>query len=114
MMVGNSIVFFFNVEIGVDTFVTTNLFSQKTLHGPFIGMPNILSLYWSVSNILMYISIAINSDPKVEDSTVLCTLDTKFWGNSLSTYDDLSLQPSQDISTSKLLIQRYHFMLTCT
>ncbi len=92
-MVGNSIVFFFNVEIGVDTFVTTNLFSQKTLHGPFIGMPNILSLYWSVSNILMYISIAINSDPKVEDSTVLCTLDTKFWGNSLSTYDDLSLQP---------------------
>jgi hypothetical protein len=44
--------------------------SQKTFAAPSMGMPNILSLYRSASIISTHIRIAMNSDPKVDDSTV--------------------------------------------
>ena len=62
--------FFLRVEVGTVAFVTTDLLSQKTLAGPSIGIPNMRNLYLNASNISTIIRIAMNSEPKVEDSTV--------------------------------------------
>jgi len=63
--------FFFNVDVGIVALTTTDLLSQKTLHGLSNGIPNILSLYVKASNISTQVCIATNSDPKVDDSTAL-------------------------------------------
>jgi hypothetical protein len=60
--------------------MTTDLLSQKTLAGPSIGMPNIHSLYRKDSNISTSMCMAINSDPKVDDSTVFCALEYQIMG----------------------------------
>jgi hypothetical protein len=58
------------VDVGIIEFVTTDLLSQNMSVGPSIGIPNIHSFYCSPSNISMAIHNAMNSDPKVDDSTV--------------------------------------------
>ena len=54
--------------------VTTDLLSQKMSAAPSMGTPNIRNLYCSDSIISVAIRNAINSDPKLEDSTVFCLL----------------------------------------
>ena len=62
--------FFFSVEVGVVEIVTTDLLSQKTLPEVSIGAPNMQSLYGNDSIISTAILDAMNSEPKVDDSTV--------------------------------------------
>jgi hypothetical protein len=51
--------------------------------GPSNGTPNIQNLYLRLSNISTAISIAINSDPKVEVSTVFCPFENHVIGEQL-------------------------------
>ena len=62
--------FFLSGDVGIVALMTTELLSQKTLVGPSMGMPNILNVYLNASIISTQILIAINSEPKVDDSTV--------------------------------------------
>jgi hypothetical protein len=72
--------FFFRVDVGTVELVTTDLLSQKTFTGPSIGIPNILNLYHSDSNISTKMRMAINSDPKLDDSTVFWALEYQMIG----------------------------------
>eukprot|EP00978_Attheya_sp_CCMP212_P018299 scaffold49916_cov20-Attheya_sp.AAC.1 len=61
------------VEVGMDEFMTrTASLSQKTLAGPSIGMPNILSLLRSAMICSAAVFMATKSEPNVDDSTVIC------------------------------------------
>jgi hypothetical protein len=60
------------MEVGVVEFVTTDSLLQNTFTGPSIGTPNIRSLYLRDSIISTAIFIAMNCEPKVDDSTVFC------------------------------------------
>jgi hypothetical protein len=71
------------VEVEIVELITTDLLSQKTLEGPSIGMPSILSLYCKDSSISTMICKAIISDPNVEDSTVFCALENQVMGVQL-------------------------------
>ena len=53
-------------------FLTTALLSQNIFVGPSIGMPIIQSLYRNACIISVAVFAAINSDPKVDVSTVFC------------------------------------------
>jgi len=61
----------------------TDLLSQKTFAGPSIGIPNVHNLYLIASNISTIICIAMNSEPKVEDSTVDWALENQVMGAQL-------------------------------
>ena len=56
-------------------FLTTASLSQNIFVGPSIGMPIIQSLYCNACIISVAIFAAINSDPKVDVSTVFCRLE---------------------------------------
>ncbi len=75
--------FFFNVDSGLVQFATTPPLSQYMLAGPSMGMPNIRSLYRRLSTSSTAIRAAINSDPKVEVSTVFCRLENQTIGARL-------------------------------
>jgi hypothetical protein len=72
--------FFFKVDVGTVEFVTADLLSQNTLVGPSIGIPIILNLYRSASRISTRVLMAMNSEPKVLASTVLCALEYQMVG----------------------------------
>jgi hypothetical protein len=65
--------FFFKIDVGIVASRMTESLSQNMLASPSSGIPHILSLYLKASIILTHICIAINSNPKVDVSTVLCT-----------------------------------------
>ena len=56
-------------------FLSTALLSQNIFVCPSIGIPIIQSLYHHASIISVAAFAAINSDPKVDVSTVLCSLE---------------------------------------
>jgi hypothetical protein len=75
--------FFFRVEVGIVELVTTDLLSQKKLAGPSMGIPSIHNIYRKASIISTQIHRAMNSDPKVDDSTVFCALENQEIGELL-------------------------------
>ena len=68
--------FFFRVLSGIDELLTTDSLSQKTLAGPSIRIPIILSLYQSASSFY----VAIRKAMKEELSTVFCRLENQSIG----------------------------------
>ena len=56
-------------------FLTTALLLQNIFVGPSLGMPIIQSLYCTACIISVAVFAAINSDPKVDVSTVLSCLE---------------------------------------
>ncbi len=72
------------LDSGWDVFLTTDSLSQKMLVAPSIGMPNICSLYWIASIWSIAILRAMNSEPKVDDSTVFCRLENHTIGALLT------------------------------
>ena len=72
--------FFFKVDVGTVALVTTDLLSQKTFAAPSIGTPNIRSLYLRDSSISTQIQSAMNSEPKVDASTVLWAFEYQMIG----------------------------------
>jgi hypothetical protein len=72
--------FFFKVDAGSVAFITTDELSQKVLTGPSTGMPNIRSLHHRLSNSSTAILMEVNSEPKVDISTVFCALEYHWMG----------------------------------
>jgi hypothetical protein len=64
--------FFFKVDSGRVAFWTTASLSQNTIVELSIGTPNIRSLYHRPSISSTAVFKAINSEPKVDDSTMFC------------------------------------------
>jgi len=62
----------FNVDSECVVFFTADSLSHMILVGPSKGMPNIRSLYLKASTWSMATFRAMNSDPKVEVSSVFC------------------------------------------
>jgi len=75
--------FFFNVDVGMVALVITDLLSPKIFAGQSMGIPNMRSLYRRASTISMQIRIAMNSEPKVDVSIVLCALENHIIGAQL-------------------------------
>jgi hypothetical protein len=75
--------FLLNIEVGMVDLVTTDLLSQNTLLGPSIGIPSMRNLHRSASIISTPIRIATNSDPNVDDSTVLWDFEYHMMGAQL-------------------------------
>ena len=73
--------FHFSVDSGGVLLITTALLSQNKLVGPSIGKPIILSLYLNASIRSINCFMAINSELKVDDSTVFCPLEKKTIGD---------------------------------
>jgi hypothetical protein len=72
--------FFFSVDVGMLALVTTDLLSQNTFAGPSMGIRNIRNLYCSASSFPTHMRNATNSDPNVEDSTVLWAFEYQMIG----------------------------------
>ena len=66
--------FLFNIDVGTLEVITTDLLSHTNSIGPSIGIPEHLSFYRSASTISVHIRSEMNSDPKLEASTVFCLL----------------------------------------
>ncbi len=67
--------FFLRVNAGCIAFITTDELSQNVLTGPSNGTPIICSLYRKPSRISTAMHSAVNSEPNVDVSTVLCALE---------------------------------------
>ena len=72
-----------STDSGVDEFLYTASLSQNISIGPLIGTPNILSLYLSAVTSSTVFFNAVNSDPKVDDSTEFCLLLNQSIGDRL-------------------------------
>jgi hypothetical protein len=72
--------FFFSVDVGMLTLVTTDLLSQKAFASPSMGILNIRNLYHNASVFSTHMHNATNSDPNVEDSTVLWAFEYQMIG----------------------------------
>ena len=65
---------FFKSDVGILKFLTTDMVSQNNSTGPSTGIPKHLNLYLRAQIIYVVIVIAIESDKKLEASTVFYCL----------------------------------------
>ena len=66
--------FLLKADSGLWALLTTLLLSHMISVGPLTGIPNIHSLKHRASTALRQVCMAMNSDPKVEVSTMFCCL----------------------------------------
>ena len=72
--------FFFNLLSAKEAFLKTDSLSQNTFAYPLMGIPNIRNLYRSDIICSDANLRATNSDPYVDDSTVVCFLENHVIG----------------------------------
>jgi len=80
LVISNGIMLFFSVDVGMLALVTTDLLSQNTFASPSMGILNIRNLYRNASSFSTHMHNATNSDPNIEDSTVLWAFEYQMIG----------------------------------
>ena len=78
---------------GIEEFLTTDWLLHSSFAGPLIGTLNIRNSYCNASIISVTFLRAMNSDPKLDDSTIFCLWEYHmirvFWTSNIIPVCDL-------------------------